>query len=186
MPSSVTERKTAILEAARTLFARRGYAATSMRAIAEAADVSLGLAYNYFSGKEDLLRAIIEHGVSQVRATFDKLDGTSSPEERLRRFVRASLGTVRRHRAFWQVLYGLRHQPRALEALGTDLDALNATIHDRLRDILSAVGDDAPDESARLLYAAIDGVGQHCVRDPKTYPLDAVANQIVERFLPSE
>jgi AcrR family transcriptional regulator len=177
-----TARATDIRQAARTLFARRGYASTSMRAIAEEADVSLGLAYNYFSGKQDLLRAIVEEGISQVRATLDELDGTPSPDERLRRFVHASLGTVRRHRAFWQVLYGLRHQPEALDALGTDLDALNDTIHAHLRDILAAVGDDAPDESARLLYAAIDGVGQHCVRDPETYPLDAVAEQIVARF----
>lgn len=177
-----TARATDIREAARTLFARRGYAATSMRAIAEAADVSLGLAYNYFSGKEALLRSIVEKGISQVQATLDELDGTASPTERLRRFVHASLDTVRRHRAFWQVLYGLRHQPEAVDALQSDLADLNGTIHARLRDILAALGDDTPDESARLLYATLDGVGQHYVRAPDTYPLDAVTSQIIDRF----
>ena len=183
--SSSAERKTAIRAAARTLFARRGYAATSMRAIAEAAGVSLGLAYNYFSGKEDLLRAVVEDGIEQVRTTLDELDGSASPDERLRRFVHASLGAVRRHRAFWQVLYGLRQQPGAVEALRDDLDALHDAIHARLRGLFAALGDDAPDVSARLLFAAIDGAGQHYVRAPDAYPLDAVANQIVNRFSPS-
>ena len=42
MPS--TDRSTAIRDAAHKLFAERGYRATSMRAIAKTADVSLGLA----------------------------------------------------------------------------------------------------------------------------------------------
>jgi AcrR family transcriptional regulator len=181
-----TARATDIREAARTLFARRGYAATSMRAIAEAADVSLGLAYNYFSGKEALLRSIMEEGISQVQAALDELDGTAPPDERLRRFVNASLDSVRRQKDFWQVLYGLRQQPGAINAVQSELDALNDTIHTRLRDILAVLGDDTPDESARLLYAALDGVGQHYVRNPDAYPLDAVANQIIDRFSPPE
>jgi AcrR family transcriptional regulator len=153
-----------------------------MRAIADEADVSLGLAYNYFSGKEALLASIVEEGLSQVHATLDEVDGTAPPDERLRRFVHASLDTVRRHRTFWQLLYGLRHQPEAVAALQSDLTALNDTIHARLRDILSALSDDTPDENARLLYATLDGVGQHYIRDPEAYPLDAVADQIVARF----
>jgi AcrR family transcriptional regulator len=173
-----------IRDAARTLFARRGYAATSMRAIADAADVSLGLAYNYFSGKEDLLRAVVEDGIEQVRATLDELDGSAPPDERLRRFVHASLGAVRRHRAFWQVLYGLRQQPDAVEALRAELGALHDEVHARLRGLFAALGAEAPDVSARLLFAALDGVGQHYVRAPESYPLDAVAQQMVDRFRP--
>lgn len=180
--STPTARATDIRDAARTLFAQRGYEATSMRAIADEADVSIGLAYNYFPGKEALLQSIVKDGMAQVRETLDELDGTAPPEDRLRRFVQTSLDTVRTNRTFWQLLYGLSHQPEAVETFRDDLDALNDDIHAHLREILAALGDDAPKVSARLLYAALDGAGQHYVRNPSTYPLDAVTEQIVDRF----
>lgn len=183
--STQTDRATDIRDAARTLFAQRGYEATSMRAIAEAADVSLGLAYNYFSGKEDLLRVIVEEGMAQVEATLTELDTEMSPETQFRRFVTACLDTVRTHRTFWQLLYSLRQQPEAVAALGDTLDGLYDEIHARLRSLFEALDDDAPDVSARLLFATLDGVGQHYVRDPKTYPLDNVVDQVVDRFSPT-
>ena len=155
-----------------------------MRAIAEAADVSLGLAYNYFSGKEDLLRVIVEEGMAQVEATLTELDTEASPETRFRRFVTACLDTVRTHRAFWQLLYSLRQQPEAVDAIGDTLDGLYDEIHARLRSLFAVLDDDAPDVSARLLFATLDGVGQHYVRDPESYPLDSIVEQIIDRFSP--
>ena len=60
--SSVPEKRTAkaeqtragIVDAAMRLFRENGYDATTMRAIADEAGVSLGSAYYYFSGKEEL------------------------------------------------------------------------------------------------------------------------------------
>ena len=180
-----TDRATDIRDAARSLFAQRGYEATSMRAIAEAADVSLGLAYNYCSGKEDLLRVIVEEGRAQAETTFSELDPDGPPEERVRHFVTACLGTVRTHRAFWQLLYSLRQQPEAVAAVGDTLDGLYDEIHARLRSLFVSLDDEAPDGSARLLFATLDGVGQHYVRDPESYPLDNVIEQIIDRFAPA-
>ena len=49
-----------ILETALGLFAEKGYAETTMRDIAAAADCSLGLAYRYFARKEELILALYE------------------------------------------------------------------------------------------------------------------------------
>ena len=176
------DRSAAIQDAAHALFAQRGYRATSMRAIAKAADVSIGLAYNYFDGKQDLLQSIVRGGMEQVHASLAELDATGPPADQLRAFVTASLHLVRDHRDFWQLLYSLRHQPEALAALRDDIDALYGTIHARLQSICTALGSDAPELDARLLFACIDGVSQHYVRTPSTYPLDAAADRIVARF----
>jgi len=180
--SSSTDRAAAIQDAAHTLFARRGYGATSMRAIAKAADVSIGLAYNYFGGKQDLLHAIVHDGIEQVHTSLAELDATGSPVDRLRAFVTTSLHLVHDHRDFWRLLYSLRHQPEALAAVRDDVDALYGTVHTRLQSISTALGSDAPALDARLLFACIDGAGQHYVRTPATYPLDDTADRIVARF----
>lgn len=49
-----------ILAAARTAFADTGYAGTTMRAVARAADVDPALVYHYFGSKEALLDAATE------------------------------------------------------------------------------------------------------------------------------
>lgn len=53
-----------ILEAARTLFAENGYAATSMAAIAEAADVALDTVYASAGRKPALVRLLVETAIS--------------------------------------------------------------------------------------------------------------------------
>jgi AcrR family transcriptional regulator len=49
-----------ILDEAERLFRARGYAATSLEEIAEAANVTKGAIYGHFSSKEDLLMSAVE------------------------------------------------------------------------------------------------------------------------------
>jgi AcrR family transcriptional regulator len=49
-----------LLDEAERLFRERGYSATSLEQIAEAADVTKGAIYGHFSSKEDLLLSAIE------------------------------------------------------------------------------------------------------------------------------
>ena len=49
-----------VLGTALNLFRRKGFDATTMRDIAEAADLSLGAAYHYFASKDDLVLAYYE------------------------------------------------------------------------------------------------------------------------------
>ncbi len=53
-------RRTAILVAGQALFNRRGYSATNMEAIAEAAEVGIATVYNYFGTKGRLLADILQ------------------------------------------------------------------------------------------------------------------------------
>ena len=59
LPSKSDRTNAAILEAAGTLFTSQGYAATSMRQVAESAGLALGSIYNHFPSKE----AIFEEDV---------------------------------------------------------------------------------------------------------------------------
>jgi AcrR family transcriptional regulator len=54
----------AVLEAAQRLFLAGGYAATTMAAMAEAADVSVETIYKAFGGKRGLVRAIWDKGLA--------------------------------------------------------------------------------------------------------------------------
>ena len=58
--------RTALIEAARRLFAERGYAEVGTEEIVRAAGVTRGALYHHFDGKRDLLRAVYEQLESEI------------------------------------------------------------------------------------------------------------------------
>ncbi len=58
--NAVIDRKNELIKAARILFAKKGYAATSVKDIAQEADVNVALISYYFEGKEGLYKACLD------------------------------------------------------------------------------------------------------------------------------
>jgi AcrR family transcriptional regulator len=65
-------RREEILDAARELFWQRGYEATTMPAVAEAAELAPGTLYLYFPGKEALYVALLEEGYEKLLARLKR------------------------------------------------------------------------------------------------------------------
>jgi AcrR family transcriptional regulator len=79
-----------LLAEAQRLFRERGYAATSLEQIAEAAEVTKGAIYGHFSSKEDLLLSAIEAGRDTTPDYVTMLNDELRPvRERLAEFGRA-------------------------------------------------------------------------------------------------
>ena len=64
-------KKKIILDAALRLFAEKGYASTSISCIAETANISKGLMYNYFNSKDELLKTIIQTFMNEIGEMLD-------------------------------------------------------------------------------------------------------------------
>lgn len=94
-----------LLDVAARLFARHGYAATSVRDIALGVDMLSGSVYYHFSSKEELLVAVYSAGVDQLeRATLAALAKEVEPWARLEALCRAHLEVVLEHSDYAQVL----------------------------------------------------------------------------------
>src|SRR5690349_1349111 len=174
--------RTRLVDAALQLFASRGYSATSVDAIAEAAGVSVGLLYYHFADKHSLLRAIFERSLADVGSTFAAADAEKNAADRLPALLRSIGVTIKRHRDFWRVSYGLRMQPDVLKSLGPMMEESTHAIADSLQRYLRAIGSPEPAIEARLLFAQIDGMCQHYVLDPGGYPLDRMIKRLIERY----
>jgi AcrR family transcriptional regulator len=169
--------------AALRVFARRGYAAASVRDVAREAGVAQGLLYNYYRSKDELLVAVFRRSMADVQVSFAAAAaGDAPPAERIARLVRGSFAVLREHLAFWRLVYGVRYQPDVVAALGPDLQAWTEGIRGELEAHLRAAGRPDPAVGARLLFAAIDGVAQHFALEPEHYPLDAVADRLIATF----
>ncbi|SLN71804.1 TetR/AcrR family transcriptional regulator [Oceanibacterium hippocampi] len=92
-------RRRQLLKAAIKLFGAKGYHVTTIRDIADAAEVSVGMIYQYFEDKEDLLSsAIMEILDSYIREIPKAIDGETSPEKRFHAAILAYARVIDRNR----------------------------------------------------------------------------------------
>jgi AcrR family transcriptional regulator len=106
--------KKRIVEAALELFRRDGYEATTMRAIAEAASVSLGNAYYYFASKELLLQAFYrEVHEAHVAAAARVLRRERTLKARLRGVLLAKLEVIAPYRHFSALMFKSAADPKS-------------------------------------------------------------------------
>src|SRR5258705_13654700 len=106
--TAIEEKKGRIEEAARDLFIKQGFHATSMRNIAAKAGTSLGNVYNYYRTKEEILGSIIGRYQtvidSRLRGIFDEIEEPLDPEP-LMPFGRQINEMGNEHRGFWLRIY---------------------------------------------------------------------------------
>jgi AcrR family transcriptional regulator len=95
-----------ILDAARELFAKEGYANVSMRKIAEKIDYSPTTIYLYFEDKDKLLYSICEETFAKLVKEFEEIEaGTSDPIEQLERAGRAYIDFGLSHPNHYKVTF---------------------------------------------------------------------------------
>ncbi len=174
--------RTRILDGALKAFGKLGFDGASVRQIAAEAGVAQGLLYSHFSGKEELLKAIFERGMDDVRESFLAAAGDDSRPP-LERLIRSSFGILRRNIGFWRLTYGIRMQASVLKALGPELEGWTKDILKTLEAHFRATGSERPALEAAILFAAIDGISQHFAMDPERYPLDAIADALIAKYV---
>ena len=116
-----------LLAEAQRLFRERGYAATSLEQIAEAAEVTKGAIYGHFASKEDLLLSALEAGRDTPPEYVTMLNDQSRPlRERLAEFSHAVAvehpGDVAELAMFLEFFAALLRAPDALQRYSSGLE----------------------------------------------------------------
>lgn len=97
----------AVLDAALTLFAQRGYHGTALSQIAEVLGIRTPSLYNHMRAKQDLLRAIVDETTATVLDDFHRVTADGDWETKLREATR---------------VYAYRHATHRREALVVNRD----------------------------------------------------------------
>ncbi|MDX2149773.1 MAG: TetR/AcrR family transcriptional regulator [Bryobacteraceae bacterium] len=95
-----------ILDAARELFARQGYEATSVRSIAERVKCSPGILYHYFDDKPAIMAQLVEETFSKLTERLSAIRDDRAPAiESLRRAGRTYIEFGLDHPHHYAVLF---------------------------------------------------------------------------------
>src|SRR3989442_12584793 len=103
----VTEFRTAgILEAARKVFAKKGFHDATVDDIADTAGVAKGTVYLYYESKRDVYFAALKFGIGQMYSLLlDELNKITTPEEKLKALIAANLEYFDENRDFFKIYY---------------------------------------------------------------------------------
>ena len=161
--SSGEKTNKAITSAALALFAERGYAAVSMRSIAQDVGIQVGALYNHFATKQEVFARIMLDHMHELLAAWDvAIKGASTPVEKIETFVRLH---VRYHMTRHIEVFTSFMELRNLEADNfAKIEALRKRYEYDIRDILKQGQDSGdfliadPHVSAMALIAMLTGV----------------------------
>ncbi|HWS36480.1 MAG TPA: TetR/AcrR family transcriptional regulator [Actinoplanes sp.] len=97
---SPSERRTRLVQLAGDLFAEKGFRATTVREIADAAGILSGSLYHHFDSKESIGDEILSAFLEDVLAGYrEAVRSAPGPREAIELIVRSSSATLSRHRA---------------------------------------------------------------------------------------
>lgn len=129
------ERKRQLIDAAVTLFAERGYAATRVRDICDRAGVAKGLFYWYFPTKLDLFTELVRSMRQQLRrAQADAMSPDADAVTRIHQGAVASVRFMAENATYFSLVDVERADPAIADALraGSDvyLDDVTALVRE--------------------------------------------------------
>lgn len=121
-------RRAAILRAARTVFARRGFTNTMMDDIAEAAGVAKGTVYLYFTSKEQIfMEALLERARELEHVASEALAAAQNFRDKVRVFIEVRLRYLSEHQDFFRI-YGAEFRNMCMMR-----KPLDAEVHELIR-----------------------------------------------------
>ena len=163
------QRRSQLLEVAVEVFAARGFHATSMDEIAEAAGVTKPVLYQHFPSKRALYRELLDDVDEQLVARLVAATaGAPTGRERVQRGFAAYFRFVAEHRAAFRLLFGASVRNDA------EFTLVAERAIDRIADLIAELIElDAPSEHRRVLAHAIVGMAEATSRRLATADAEA-------------
>jgi TetR/AcrR family fatty acid metabolism transcriptional regulator len=182
----IVDRRAAILDAATSVFARRGFFGAQVADVAKAAGIAAGTVYLYFRSKDEILTSIFDRLMQEAMADGrSALAGIADPVERLRRIAHLHLGRLGRDRNLAIVFQvELRQTTKFMErfsktGLADYLALIQKTIEEGQQ-----LGVFRPDIDARtaskVFFGALDEMATNWILSRRRYSLEAQADAVVD------
>jgi AcrR family transcriptional regulator len=184
----LSEQRRRILDAARSVFARKGLIAT-MDDIARAANVSHGLAYRYFQNKDAIIEALVNEALEAGPVDVILSEMPGSPEERLTAIVTKLIESRCRQPEIYLLLDQMRKSASPAKKLLKRLDERKDAFFDLLTSLilegqaLGTVRAGGADRLALAVGAVLEGLTAIALHDPQRFHQACPEPEMILRML---
>lgn len=170
-----------VLEAARGLFSRKGFAGTSMDEIASRAKASPSSIYWHFKGgKDDIVLAVIEEAAdSYTKTILGKVREGQTQEERLERFIGAALEHMKSHTETLRLIIQLaiersREDPAVRDRIRGIYRKFRDTITAEMTEGFPGLDPEIARRAAAIQIGVFEGIFLQWQLDPEQIDLEGV------------
>jgi TetR/AcrR family transcriptional regulator, fatty acid metabolism regulator protein len=184
--TAAIDKRVAILDAATTVFAKRGYFGSQVADVARAAGIAAGTVYLYFRSKEEILTSIFDRTMREaIEQGRTALEDVRDPVERLRRIARMHLARMGRDRNLAIVFQvELRQTTKFMEQFSKSglrdyLWVIQQTIEEGQRRGVFRKTINARTAS-KVFFGALDELATNWILSRRRYVLEEQADEIVD------
>jgi len=187
-PGNATGMKDArrrMIEAGMRLFSRHGYFATSEKDIVDQALVTMGMFYECYAGKEDLLLDIAQKGVRIFRERVsEEIAAVPDMLERIRIAIPVAFQIIVENREIYtlyleeSVLADVSYERKLMQITASIAKDLKATIARGVKD--GSIRRLHPDIAANAIIGQLVRLANYWVEDPMKHNMEEITREAVE------
>ncbi|HOO28714.1 MAG TPA: TetR/AcrR family transcriptional regulator [Lachnospiraceae bacterium] len=165
------KRREDILRAGLDLFIRKGYTAATVKDIAEAVGMSVGLLFHYFDSKEALYEELIKYGISGPMGTIAQADMEpiaffELAAGQIINYIQKDLFAAKMFVLMRQASYS-EASPQGVKELFKELDIMTPTIRlIRQGQADGTIRDGDPEALGSAYWCAIQGIAEEYALNP--------------------
>jgi AcrR family transcriptional regulator len=174
-----------IRNAAMELFMKQGYHATSIGEIANHANISKGLLYNYFKGKEELLSTMVEARISELVQVMNAAIDLEIPVDQIRYIIEGAINNVQQKPEVFRFYLHLQTQPESDQVLikySRLLIEENAKQFQLQCEMFKNMGVKEPIMRSLYFSSTLQGILLMISTYPHQFPIEEVKTQIIQEF----
>ena len=179
-----------LLDAALTIFSKKGYSATRLEDIANAAGVTRGAIYHHFGSKSDLFLALMEEATTVGNSAIDRAVGEGGTfVEVLSRILVYTFNLLEEDRRFSEVM--------ALQLTTPDVDALAQRRYEEAQELVQSISgffkviidqgelrpDLDPEIAARAFLGYQNGVAMLWLANRQAFSIKESGPELAEIFV---
>jgi TetR/AcrR family fatty acid metabolism transcriptional regulator len=187
--SPALDKRVAILDAATTVFAKKGFFGSQVADVARAAGIAAGTVYLYFRSKDEILTSIFDRTMNEAIAEGrEALEDVRDPVDRLRQIARMHLTRLGRDRNLAVVFQiELRQTSKFMErfsktGLRDYLEVIQQTIEEGQARGVFRKSINARTAS-KVFFGALDEMATNWILSRRRYALDTQADEIVDMLV---
>lgn len=171
-----------ILDSSLKLFSLKGYNGTSISDIANEANISKGLIYNYFKSKKDIIDTIHQNMFLEIGEIMGVVEEINDPIKKLQAVISAAIRYSVDNKEIMKLYLSLmlQHQPGTFEEIFSPEYFKN--VFEEFEAIFRNIGVEKPKESAYEFAAILDGIQFHYIFMGDLYSIEEMEQHLLEKY----
>lgn len=175
------KKKERVIEAAKTLFSKKGFDKTSMSEICDLANVSKGLVYHHFTSKDEILKEIFLLTTERMKG-MNQLNLESSASSQLLALIESFFIHLENDKANFQLNLNMMFQPTSRALLQDELKQRSSMLLHSIKALFDEIDSKRSAVLSYILIAELDGIALDYLSVFEHYPLEEVKQELLLKY----